>query len=414
MEPAAFYSERTPLTNSNEWPVCEPTLRAQLKTFAWVTGYLLGTAACSYAIYDGAKTLSHSPSERDLTYSIIQLTVGSLVSMFNCAIGGKKLAEYQNIKELYPNQEAYQGNIIDFYNFDNDSQQFDQAVWNPFLNKFLNEFEPFLIERYFISKKISPDQRIAYLCNKLKKGCCYGFSMSLLSKMKKNARLSSDELKSGLKIENAAYYQLVYRLLLHLAKDDDYYYYPYVFIYNHKMNGDSLPFAECLNLYEENSKKEDDITPEEISKEINDLKENIQSPHCFILNYFNLFADGILLFTSDELVFDQLEEESLLESLNLAEKAVLHQAVERKVSLAGHLSLEYRRQTKKYAHAFFFQISDGYYRFFDSASHLFHFFEFPNKEKMARGLKEHIQTVYINFFKAKDVSIRIILIGIPQ
>ncbi|MBA3238770.1 MAG: hypothetical protein H0T62_10560 [Parachlamydiaceae bacterium] len=437
MNSITFFNEKTPLSSldksDSSCTTLEPTQYLQLKKISMITLAIFAVTLSIYYIYDGAKTLSvgRPLKTKDLGFSIVEIASGFIFLMLTSGCTGAYLGNYQSMKKSYPHHEAYQGTFLDDITSLLNSPQldnFDVKTWTLFLSNFLKQFDPVLLEQYFILKKVNSEtqiDQIEYFCKKLRKGCCFGYSMAMLAKMKEGSKLPSRELKNSIKIENVVFFQLVNNILFDLNSSSVKSRVKYLLS---RLKENENSFKEIDNLL--NVQDDEDVKNNryksivesivnfqgEMSDEIKDIEVSCNYRRLF-LNYCNLFSDGLLFYQSESLKKnDSMESqcEILLKEFQKAETEILTQSLgtHDEMSIAGYISLQLRKENdKRSGHAFFFQMSGGYFRFMDSGSPLNHFFEFQTKDTMITGLVDHLKACY---GKYKDVEMEIILLGIPR
>jgi len=414
MEPVAFFNERTPLSGVSESIVrCE-----RVKKVIAVALFTFISFIALFSIYDGTRTLLARPLKNsDFGWSIYQVAFGFLCAMGLSGATGYSIAKYQNAIESY-HHNAYQGSFAETLTSLIDRPDLDD--WKPVVSSFLDHFEPVLLDKYFLQKEVPLEQRTNHLLEKLKKGCCFGYSMAFLAKMKEGAKLSSKELKESIKFENVIYYQLVNNILWKLNSSISNRLLKNAFgVYRKtKWQGSFSDFLKENDLHgnidvdkflmammsycKANGIGVDDFT--------NDLKNSVNYRRLF-LDYCNLLSEDVLFYESDlikNFENSQKPKEVLLTLFQNAETSISSQS--QTSTLVGYVSVHHTNpDEKRSGHALFFQISDGFFRFTDSGAFLQHFFEFDSKEDMIEGLASHLKKAY---GKDKDVSVSIILLGI--
>jgi hypothetical protein len=110
-----------------------------------------------------------------------------------------------------------------------------------------------------------------------------------------------------------------------------------------------------------------------------------------------------------------MQIDGLSESFNVGVHSIFEQSkgvhnVD-EMTVAGYFYIQ-RPQNEKHkgsAHAIFFQITDGYYRFYDSASSTHDFKEFATLERMLEGVKSHME-----MHSYKKGSFQLVLVGLPH
>jgi len=406
MEPVVFFNERTPLSGVSESIVrCE-----RVKKVIAVALFIFVSVICVYYIYDGAKALSTGSLKRvDLIFSIFQVAIGFSYVMAVSGATGYSIAKYQNAAESYPHINAYQGSLPE--NLISVLDKPNLNDWKPVVSSFLDHFEPVLLDKYFLQKEVPFEKRLNYLLEELKKGCCFGYSMAFLAKMKEGAKLSSKELKKSIKFENVIYYQLVHNILWALSPRLKA---AYHFYRKSECDHSLLDFLNNLDLYEHTDLDKFVTTMcvflggrDNFNIEFkNSLNHNRQ-----FLDYHNILSEDVLFHESNLLKNFENCQNPKEELLSLFQNAETGISAENQASTcAGYVSLDFTKPNEKRSgHAFFFQISDGFFRFTDSGASLKHFFEFDSKEDMIEGLASHLKRL---FGKDKDVSVQIILLGI--
>lgn len=447
MNPELFFQETTPLTCST--PVQEsfccnslsPNQRYQLKKTAFIIGGIFAVAILLYSIYDGVKSFEARPLKTmDAVFAGAQMTLAASAFFFYSAFAGIHLGRYQNLVESYP-QESYQGSLAKYFEegFIGHRHHFVIENGKQFIPMFISKFEPALLDRYFLIKKIenSEEKKIEFLCNELERGCCFGHSMALLAKMKNHAKTSSEELLNSISIENIIYCQLTNSILWDLRNDQDSSFYPALYSYYQDLTEREYSFSEWMNHIEEmliqrrresrNVKTDAIDTDEDICITNNKLSEAEG-----IKSYDNLFEHKRLFFNfcgfdsasifihevKNKLKISELHCFNLSIHFDTAQQEIVNQARKyhytfNQMTMAGYIYIQ-RPENKEYegiAHAIFFQISDGYFRFYDSASQLNHFFEFPTQELMFEGLKSHMKECWNSF---KMGEFQLVIVGIPH
>jgi hypothetical protein len=398
-----FYNEKTPMIASHQssctYASIDPSQRTKILNIGIIVIGLLAFTLSTYYMYDGAKSLTEkSVKPIALTFDIVEIFCGAIGFLFACGLGGYGAAlygNYQDLKESYPNSEAYQGSITsDLIGFANSPQRdrFDKMIWGSYFSNFLDQFDPVLLDRYFLLKNVATEKRIEHFREKLQEGCCTGYTMALIAKMKKNSNLSCNELKDSIKIENVVYFQIVYAILFELNR------------------------SKALESIDELEKKLLKINKEQKKELFAEFLVSFDSsttdPSKLLFNYCDLFSDGLLFheskcvklnsnFTLSALIKDAEDDIFTQNKRDLNE-----------LTLSGSIDLNLIDTKEiKSGHTFFFQISDGYFRFMDTGSRLNHFFKFETKDRMIDALEDHLKKCYSKY---KDISLSIILVGIPK
>jgi hypothetical protein len=417
--------------------------RALIEKTKFIASIVILNVVGIAGLYMGCMSLSTGPtSNLDLIISIALVAYGILVLPASCALAGITVGHYQNIEETYPHLENYQGSFSDFLGRLIIRHQFDVKTWTPYMRIFLKEFEPVLLDRYFLNKNIdTEEQKIAYFCRKLEKGCCFGYSMALLAKMKEHARSSSHELKNSIAMETVVYHQLTNAIFYGLARHAESRLYPVsyfmfqgdldvqkTFNYSLKeMMEYSETWIEDIIASEDKEASTTSVDSEslcpaatpkdEIEKKDNQLGNYI-SPKKYYLNYCGFNSSRVYIHEMEEaLNIAEMQKVDLLEQFEHAERAICQQALEHhlvdNMTIAGYISIQWpkKEERKAGAHAIFLQISDGYFRFYDSGSALTHFFEFETKELLADGIVTHMKSCWKSF---DEGQFSMILVGIPH
>lgn len=441
-----FFKEATPLNQIHDDFNCNSLHQNyQLRKIALIVGGIFSSQILLDNINQLIKNFQVRPLKmEDIFFGALQISQEMLFSSPWGAIF------FQNCQETLANYS--EESLI------NNTHRSRSEIKKRTVQKFINQFEPELLNRYFRIKKVenSNKQKIDFLCKKLKGGCCFGYSMALLSKMKNHAKSSSNALKKSIDIENVIYYQLVNNVLWSLRGSENFSLSPAVYFYYQHLPEKNFTFSEFINEFE---KKDEDSPVANENEEI--IKTNNRNayiadsiPESEKTNYsckkesnnnlagipvglikkqkvINLFKHERLFFNFCDLesaniyVYDmehllkigEMQLLDLSEHFNSAKQAISKQAqgfhTIDKMTMAGYFYIQRpgNKKQKGNAHAIFFQISDGYYRFYDSLSSLNKFFEFSDLEFMLKGIKTHMETYWKSY---NNGNFKLILVGIPH
>lgn len=456
MNTDTFFRETSPLIPAlDQRFCCNPQNHEQnykYKKIALVVCGILFIAIVVSNINDGVKTIVARPLKtKDAIFAGVEIGASALCFIFSCIFAGCYIGKYQNLVESYP-QGSYQGSFNNYFEIYPRHQSVIDTGKH-YIPEFINQFEPALLDAYFMIKKIeSNENKIEYLGKKLEGGCCFGYSMALLAKMKNHANTSSKKLLSSLKVENIIYYQLTNSILWTLLNNTESFYYPaYYFLYREateeekkiyssfsdflnfgventlelrrkiKKNPDAISNNDALKINEKMDISNNDVT--DVDKEL-PKAETITSPYKkffehkqLFFNYCGFSSEGICIQAMNELEIDNIEKIDLSNYFKKAQEGISQQAtasnIHNELTLAGYIYLKWTKNEKEKgsAHAIFFQMSDEHFRFYDSASPLNHFFEFTSKELMTTGILNHMKLHWDSFEKA---SLELVLVGIPH
>jgi len=155
----------------------------------------------------------------------------------------------------------------------------------------------------------------------------------------------------------------------------------------------------------------------EIKREHNSFLRFI-SHKKYYFNYCGFNPPDVYMHEMEEwLSIAKMQKVELLEQFEYAEQAICQQALEHhpvdNMTMAGYISIQWHKKGERKAqgHAIFFQISDGYFRFYDPGSALTHFFEFDTKELLADGIATHMKTCWKSY---DEGQFSMVLVGIPH
>lgn len=403
-----------------------------------VTGIFF-TAVLLYYIYDGVKTFEAKPLKtKDAIIAGAEITVSALCFFFYSAFAGMHLGRYQNLVESYP-QQSYQGTLANYFEI-YPHHRFVIENGKQYVPKFISQFEPCLLDMYFLIEKVEnvEEKKIEFLCEKLERGCCFGYSMALLAKMKAYPKVSSKELLESIRVENIIYYQLANSILWELRNCKETTVHLVAYFSYHKPN-QTLSVTNWLNLnvekwleylHKERMKNLNSVdgVKSEVDECLSDDKGvktaastkdqkviDFYGHKKLFFNFCGFNSEDIYTHVmEDELKFNELIELNLSKYFTDAQQAVFKQAQkEDNMTMAGYIYICWPEEEKQKAsaHAIFFQMSDGYFRFYDSASSLNHFFEFKSHDLMLTGLKSHMKTCWNSFNEAK---FQVVMVGIPH
>lgn len=370
-----------------------------------VTGTFV-TAFLIYNIYNGLTTFqAQSLTKTEILTAITQVAGSALAFLCCSAMGGAYFARDQNLIQSLPDQENIQSSVPDYFEekLIDKPHRFAIEIVNSSISKFLNQFEPVLLSCYFSLHNLEngEEKKIEHLAKILETGCCFGYSIALLSMMRKQAKSSSNELMASIDVLNVIYYQLTYLIMLKLRSNQETYFYPAAYFDYQSLSETNCSFFEYAGTY------------------INSMNtQNDPYSNKLFFHFFNFDSAGIYShMMSDRLLVNEMQESNLSDHFDAAQKAITKQIQQNNLSvdqmtIAGYVRLlPPQNRVGTGAHTFFFQMSDGYFRFYDSGSQYNHFFEFSTKELMFKGLIFHIKTCWKSFLEGEFF---IVLLGIPH